>query len=73
MGYSWQEYWGGLPFPPLGDLPDLGIESVSPEPPALAGGFFTTARPGKPLLCVYYVYFAKIFEKFLLLKTEIPL
>ena len=43
MGYSWQEYWGGLPFPPLGDLPDLGIESVSPEPPALAGGFFTTS------------------------------
>ena len=21
MGLSWQEYWSGLPFPPLGDLP----------------------------------------------------
>ena len=26
MGFSRQEYWGGLPFPPPGDLPDPGIE-----------------------------------------------
>ena len=45
MGFSRQEYWGGVPLPPLGDLPDPGIEPVSP---ALAGGFFfTTAPPGK--------------------------
>ena len=25
-----QEYWSGLPFPTPGDLPDPGIESVSP-------------------------------------------
>ena len=37
MGFSRQEYCSGLPFPPLGDLPDPGIELVSP---ALAGGFF---------------------------------
>ena len=36
MGFSRQEYWSGLPFPPPGDLPDPGIEPVSP---ALAGGF----------------------------------
>ena len=41
MGFSRQEYWSGLPFPPLGDLPDLGTEPVSP---ALAGGFFTTEK-----------------------------
>ena len=29
MGSSWQEYWSGLPFPPLGDLPNAGIEPVS--------------------------------------------
>ena len=45
MGFSRQEYWNVLPFPPLGDLPDPGIEPVSP---ALAGGFFTTEPPGKP-------------------------
>ena len=30
MGFSRQEYWSGLPFPPLGDLPDSGIEPMSP-------------------------------------------
>ena len=29
MGFSWQEYWSGLPFPPAGDLPDPGIELTS--------------------------------------------
>ena len=43
MGFSRQEYWRELPFPPPGDLPDPGIEPMSPESPALAGGFFTTA------------------------------
>ena len=43
MGFSRQEYWSGLPFPPLGNLPDPGIEPTSPESPTLAGGFFTTS------------------------------
>ena len=46
MGFSRQEYWSGLPFPILGDLPDPGIEFKSP---ALAGRFFTTEPPGKPI------------------------
>ena len=50
MGFSWQEYWSGLPFPPPGDLPKAGIEAVSLESPVLTGGFFTTAPPGKPRL-----------------------
>ena len=29
MGLSRQEYWSGLPWAPLGDLPDLGIEPTS--------------------------------------------
>ena len=29
MGFSSQEYWSGLPFPPPGDLPDPGIKAVS--------------------------------------------
>jgi len=33
-----------FPFSPPENLPDLGIELVSL---ALAGGFFTTERPGK--------------------------
>ena len=27
MGFPRQEYWNGLPFPSLGDLPDPGIKS----------------------------------------------
>ena len=46
MGFSRQEYWSGLPFVSLGDLPDPGIESAFP---ALADGFFTTEPPAKPL------------------------
>ena len=30
MEFSWQEYWSELPFPPPGDLPNPGIELVSP-------------------------------------------
>ena len=46
MGFPRQEYWSGLPFPLLRDLPDPGIEPVSP---ALAGGFFITEPHGKPI------------------------
>ena len=30
-GFSRKECWSGLPCPPPGDLPDLGIEPRSPE------------------------------------------
>ena len=30
MGFHWQEYWSGLPFPFLGDLPNPGIKPGSP-------------------------------------------
>ena len=46
MGFSRQEYWTGLPFLSLEDLPDPGIEPVSLKSLALAGGFFTTNPPG---------------------------
>ena len=45
MGFSRQEYWSGLPFPPPRDLPDPGIETTSP---ALTGRFFITVLPKKP-------------------------
>ena len=40
-----QEYWSGLPFPSPEDIPDPGMEPMSP---ALAGGFSNTESPGKP-------------------------
>ena len=30
MGFSRQEYWSVLPFPPAGDLPNRGIKPMSP-------------------------------------------
>ena len=30
MGFSREEYWSGLPFPSLGDLPGPGMEPRSP-------------------------------------------
>ena len=43
--FSRQEYWSGLPFPIPGNLPNPGIEPMSPVSPAVAGGFFATAPP----------------------------
>ena len=43
MGFSRQEFWSGLPCPPLGDLPNPGIKPASLMSPALAGGVFTTS------------------------------
>ena len=41
-----EEYWSELLFLSAGDLPDPGMEPASP---ALAGRFFTTETPGKPI------------------------
>ena len=40
MEFSRQEYWSGLPFLSPGELPDPGIETMSPVSPVLAGRFF---------------------------------
>ena len=46
---------------------DPGIEPMTLTSPALAGGFFTTEPPGKPILTVNYFYSA--FKKLSLEKT----
>ena len=48
MGFFQQKYWSGLLFPPRGDLPNLGIEPMSLESPALAGEFYITVPLEKP-------------------------
>ena len=39
-----------------GDLPNPGIEPVSPESSALPCGFFTTDPPGKHMLVCVYIF-----------------
>ena len=41
MGFSRREHWSGLPFPSSGDLPNPGIEPLSP----VLAGRFLTAEP----------------------------
>ena len=44
-GFSRQEYWSGLPFPPPEDLPDPAIEPASP---ALQADSLLPEPSGKP-------------------------
>ena len=38
----WKEYWSGLPFPSVGDLPNPEIKPSSLASPKFGGRFFTT-------------------------------
>ena len=57
MGFSRQEYWSGLPCPPPGNLPNLGIE---PRSPTLLADSLPSEPPGKGsiyiCLCNIYSY-----------------
>ena len=44
IGFSRQEYWGGLPFPSPGDLPNPGIKPS----PALQADSLLSEPPGEP-------------------------
>ena len=46
MGFSRQEHWSGLPFLPLGNLPNSGIEL---ESSALQADSLQSEPPGKSL------------------------
>ena len=60
MGFPKQRYWSGLPFPSPEDHSRSGIKPMSP---ALAGRFFTTEPPGKPLLYLGYVLFVEMISQ----------
>ena len=48
-GLSKHEYWSRLPFPTPGDLPNPRTKPASLASLALAGGFFITEPPKKPI------------------------
>ena len=49
MGFSSPEYWSGLPFPSLGDLPNPGIELMCLMSNLhWQAGSLPLAPPGKP-------------------------
>ena len=61
MGFSRQEYWGGLPFSSPGDLPNPGIKLKFP---VLASGFFTTELPEKPTITEAGLKHCLLFKAF---------
>ena len=52
VGFSRQEYWGELPFPFPGDLPDPGIE---PRSPTLQGDSLPSEPPGNPQFLFFFM------------------
>ena len=65
VGFPRQECGSGLPFPSPGNLPDPGVDPVSP---ALVGGFFTTEslddvmRPLERLMFAFSYIILPIFS-----------
>ena len=52
MGFSWQKYWRGLLFPPLGDFPDPEIKPVSFVSPTLQADSLPLSRKGSPFFLI---------------------
>ena len=71
MGFSGQDYWSGLPFSSLEDLPDAGIEYKSPTlqadplPPKLSGKpiCFCTSLHFFPMHIWTYLHFIMFFPQ----------
>ena len=57
MGFSRKEPWSGLTYPPQGDLPDPGIEPMSP---ALQADSFTSEPQEKSVICRYVLSFCTL-------------
>ena len=53
MGFPKQEYWSGSQFPSPGDLPELGVEAVSP---ALVGDSLPLSHQGNIYIYKYIIY-----------------
>ena len=54
VGFSRQEYWSGLPFPPPEDRPD---QRIKPRSPALQENFLLSEPLGQPLIQLQYPFF----------------
>ena len=62
LGFPRQEYWSRLPFPSPGDLPAQGREPESLSSPTLAGKFFNTESPGKPVKLTWSTDFLQKYQ-----------
>ena len=60
MGFSRQESWSGLPFPPAGDLPNPGIK---PSSPILQEDSLLSEPPGKLRVSGEKSYIPELVER----------
>ena len=68
MGFSRQEYWSGLPWPPPGNLPDPEMEPVSlalQEDSLALSNLFGTASNNKNISAYNIAFFLLLFSSFL--------
>ena len=70
MEFSRQEYWSGLPCPPLRDLPDPGIELAPLMFPALTGGFFTASVTWE-VFCDWLISLSIMSSRFILVIVRV--
>ena len=54
MGFSWQEHWSGLPFPPQGDHPHPESEPEFCPSPALQADSLPLSSQGSPTAITNY-------------------
>ena len=65
--FSRQEYWSGWPCSPPGDLPDPGIEPLSPMTPALQVDSLPLSHWGSPRLSKSYIDSLFTFHLYMLI------
>ena len=65
MGFSRQEYWSKLPCPPLGDLPNPGIE---PRSPTLQADSLLSLATREALISLYQAIKRSVMEHLLCLQ-----
>ena len=63
MGFSGQEYWSGLPYPPPRDIPDPGIEPAPPAASELQADPLSLSHRGSPLVTLEAKIFRATLEK----------
>ena len=74
MGFSRQEYWSGLPWPPPGDLPDPEMEPVSlalQEDSLALSNLFGTASNNKNISAYNIAFFLLLFFTLNLGKSDL--
>ena len=72
-GFSRQQYWSELPWPPPGDLRNPGIEPASLMSPTLAGRFFSTSATTPELQVVQLLSHVRLFVTLWAVARQAPL